>query len=328
VFIVGNPRSGTTFLHRLLAKDREHFTTMKMWEMLLAPSISQRRMFKVLAALDRLLGYPVQRRLAGHEARWHEEHVSHRVSFYEPEEDDYLLLHIWSALTAWLSVGAFEEAEPYTYFDTDVPRGDRERIMNFYLQCVQRHVRAHSQAGQGDGQHYLAKNPAMTPKLETVIEWFPDAKVINLVRNPLQAIPSYVSLMQFTYNVLDIPVPMRDLNAYILEMARHWYDYALAQLDDRSTDRALTVRYDDLVADPEGTVSEIYDSFGFPLSTGFGRVLQAEAEESRQYRSRHEYSLEAFGLSRARILDEYEEVFQRFGFDMEEPCNKSKRCSR
>ena len=34
VFIVGNFRSGTTFLHRLMAADRARFTTMKMWEIL------------------------------------------------------------------------------------------------------------------------------------------------------------------------------------------------------------------------------------------------------------------------------------------------------
>jgi hypothetical protein len=266
--------------------------------------------------------------LAAYEARWHEEHVSHRVSFCEPEEDDYVLLHIWSALTAWLAVGAFEQAGPYTYFDAAVPRRDRRRIMAFYTECLQRHLRAHRQDGQSNERHYLAKNPAMTPKPESVSEWFPDAKVIHLVRNPLQTLPSYISLMQFTYEVLNIPVATPDLNEYILEMARHWYEYPLAQLDGRSSDCALTVRYNDLVADPQGTVLEIYDNFGLRISRSFGRVLQEEAENARRYQSRHEYSLEAFGLSRERILDEYQEVFQRYDLDTEEPCNRTRRCSR
>ena len=37
VFIIGVPRSGTTFLQRLLAQDEDQFTSMKFWEILLAP---------------------------------------------------------------------------------------------------------------------------------------------------------------------------------------------------------------------------------------------------------------------------------------------------
>lgn len=42
LFVVGVPRSGTTFLHRLLAGDRERFTTTALWELIFAPSITQR----------------------------------------------------------------------------------------------------------------------------------------------------------------------------------------------------------------------------------------------------------------------------------------------
>ena len=46
VFIAGNFRSGTTFLHRLMARDRDRFCTMQMWEVLFAPSILQRRLVR------------------------------------------------------------------------------------------------------------------------------------------------------------------------------------------------------------------------------------------------------------------------------------------
>ena len=40
-FVLGVPRSGTTFLHRLLAHDPQ-FTTFSTWECFFAPSISER----------------------------------------------------------------------------------------------------------------------------------------------------------------------------------------------------------------------------------------------------------------------------------------------
>ena len=45
VFIMGVPRSGTTFLHRLLSKDEDQFSYMKTWEIFYAPSIIQKKFF-------------------------------------------------------------------------------------------------------------------------------------------------------------------------------------------------------------------------------------------------------------------------------------------
>lgn len=108
VFVVGNFRSGTTFLHRLLAADRERFTSMKMWEVLFAPSITQRRLVVGLVRLDRWLGRPIPRFIRWMESRWQQANVMHEVSLAEPEEDEYLCLHIWSALTIGLSSGLLD----------------------------------------------------------------------------------------------------------------------------------------------------------------------------------------------------------------------------
>ena len=56
VFVVGNYRSGTTFLHRLLAKDRRTFTAMEGWEIFIAPSITQRKILNFWVLVDHLLG--------------------------------------------------------------------------------------------------------------------------------------------------------------------------------------------------------------------------------------------------------------------------------
>lgn len=309
VFVVGNFRSGTTFLHRLLAKDQERFTTMQMWEVLFAPSILGRKVVKAIAVLDRWLGRLGARRVATMEETWHEENVMHWVGLREPEEDDYLLLHVWSALTIGLSSGVLEEARPYAYFDTALSKTERDRIMDFYRRCLQRHLYAR-RSGQ-----YLAKNPALTPKLNSVYEWFPDARVICLVRSPLEAVPSFVSMMQFSWRVIGAPRESDALRDYIVDMARHWYSYPLERLEGIPRDGFIFVRYDDLAADPAGTVSSIYDHFGFEMSPAYAGVLQEESGKARRYRSQHKYSVEQTGLSWEQMLAIYRDVFDRFGFE-------------
>ncbi len=320
VFIVGNFRSGTTFLHRLMARDRERFCTMQMWEVLFAPSILQRRVVRALGVLDRWLGSHFGKRLADVEDQWQEENPMHRVSLGAPEEDDYLLMHIWSALTIGLSSGMLEEALPYTRFDTALPQDGKDRIMGFYRRCLQRHLHAHDAAGR----QYLAKNPALTPKVDTVLRWFPDAKIIWLVRSPLEMVPSFVNMMQFSYRVLGVPDGVLGapgegseagaLRDFVVEMARHWYSRALERLARAPEDNIIIVRCDDLVADPAGTIERIYRDFGFEVGPAYAEVLQAEAARARRYRSRHTYSLEGTGLTREGIVEGFQDVFDRFGF--------------
>jgi hypothetical protein len=52
VFIIGNMRSGTTFLHRLMAKDTRNFCYLRTWELGFAPTIIQRKLYEFIAKVD------------------------------------------------------------------------------------------------------------------------------------------------------------------------------------------------------------------------------------------------------------------------------------
>ena len=54
LFVLGYPRGGTTFLHRLINSDDERFTSFKLWEILLAPSIIQKKFFLLLGKIDQI----------------------------------------------------------------------------------------------------------------------------------------------------------------------------------------------------------------------------------------------------------------------------------
>jgi hypothetical protein len=62
VFIVGHARSGTTLLHRLMSGDRERFSVFVYYE-LFFPSLLQKKVIRWLAAVDRRLGGPIERRV-------------------------------------------------------------------------------------------------------------------------------------------------------------------------------------------------------------------------------------------------------------------------
>lgn len=311
VFIVGNPRSGTTFLQRLLARDQETFLSMRTWEILLAPSITVRRVFWSLSRLDERLGQPLAHLLGMLEESWQEDNVVHRIALRAPEEDEYLLVHIFSTLKIWLYVGMLDEAERYTYFDSQMPDSDKERILGFYKSCLQRHLYAHRQIDK----HYLAKDPHFSPMVDTLYEHFPDAKIIYLARNPLDMIPSYISLKEDEWQLLGDPVEVYGSREYILDMAQHWYTYPLQRLERAPRDKAIIVNFNDLVNDAQTVVTEIYEQFGLELHPAFDELLAEATKRARQHESEHEYSLREMGLTREQIVDDYRQVFDRFDFD-------------
>ncbi|MGC9348596.1 MAG: sulfotransferase family protein [Anaerolineae bacterium] len=318
LFIIGNPRSGTTFLQRLLAQDRRNFSCMKLWEILLAPSILQRRVVQGSIGLDRRLSSPLRRLARRLRSTWEEENPMHPTGLLAPEEDQYLLIHIWSTLAVW-QFGAIlkDEAEAYTHFDLQIPENQRRKITAFHKEAIQRHLYAHRRAGDRP-KHYLAKNPSATPKIASMRAGFPDGRFIYLVRNPLDMVPSMISTLDYTWQVLGDPLERYATRDYVVEMAKHWYTYPLEQLAEMPDETYAIVRFNDLVDDPNQAVRSIYDRFGLDVDSGFGQVLKDATERSRHYESDHGYSLDAVGLSRAEIVTEFRDIFQRFDFDTRE----------
>lgn len=318
VFILGNPRSGTTFLQRLLARDEATFNTMRTWEMLLAPSITMREIVGALSALDLRLGNPVHRLMGMLEETWQEDNVVHKIALRAPEEDEYLLVHIFSTLKIWLYAAMLDEAERYTYFDSRMPEDEKRNMMRFYKQSLQRHLYAH----RDSDKHYLAKNPQFTPMIDTLYEYFPDIKIIYLVRNPLDMIPSYISLKEKEWRLLGNPMEKYASREYVLDMAEHWYRYPLDRLAEAPENSYILVNFNDLVDEAARTVAEIYERFGLEINPTFAQILQKAARNARNHESEHNYALEEMGLKREQIVSRYRDIFDRFGFDKRDDANK------
>ncbi len=318
LFIVGVPRSGTTFLHRLLARD-ERFTSMRLWEILFAPSIVQKRLWLAAARLDRRLGNPLGRALAAWEARnFAGLNAAHPTSLFAPEEDSLLLLHIFDSIFLIFFFPFPGEWDRLVLFDENVPEGERRGVMRFYRRCLQKHLHVF-----GRHRRYLSKNPTFTGMILSLREHFPDGRVVCLARTPLEAIPSSVSMLGLLYGLfLDPPSPQPLVDSTLM-MARAWYDYTPRVMPAMPERLQAVVRYDALLADPAGTARGLYRRFGFELSARFEAALEEEARSARAYRSRHRYRPEPYGLSREAILRDFAGVFDRHGFPRPEAATRA-----
>jgi hypothetical protein len=310
IFIIGNPRSGTTFLHRLLNKDKDSFISMKTWEIFIAPSIFGRKYIHTLSPLDKFLGQPIHQLLKRLEKKIQSNNPIHKIAFWQPEEDDYLFLHIWSSPRIWKLVGLTAELRYYTFFDQLMSKRAKSRILDFYKRCLQRHLHFH----QAQDKHYLAKNPHFSPMVSSLNNKFPDAKFIYLVRNPLNVIPSFMSMTIEEWSVTLGEYDLKKIKEHAFKMAKHWYDYPLKTLDKLPKDQYHIVKLEDLSQNVSKTIKNIYQHFGLSLSPKYKKILAKETLRAREHKSKHDYSLEEMGVTKKEIINEFQEVFYRFDF--------------
>jgi hypothetical protein len=311
VFIVGPPRSGSSHLQRVLARDEETFASSELWELLLAPSITQRKIVRGVAALHRRLGRPGRGRLtAWQERTFQEAGQYHRIRLREPDEDELSLLPIFSAIHLAFPFPFLDEFSPYVYFDSRVPPAERERFMTFYKHAMQRTLYVY-----GPEKRFLSKTPANSGRMQTLRETFPDAKFICTTRHPASVLPSTISLFAFQSSVFSDLLEAYPFGEHLLEMTGHWYRHTLDTLEQMSSDRYTIVRYEGLVGDLRVSIDEIYTTFGFEISPAYAQALEEEVERARRYTSNHRYSLEEMGLSREQIEADYADVIARYGFD-------------
>jgi len=314
LFILGNFRSGSTFVHRLLSRDSATFTSLRTWDIFLMPSITQRKIFRGLARIDRLFGSLLVNLLKNIDQRSLGKVRIHRISLFEPEEDENILLHAWSTFFISLLFPFLDDLPPYQFFDDAMPANEKKRIMGFYRSCIQRHLYA-----TGGKQHFVAKNPAFSAKIETLMEFFPDARILYLARNPLDMLPSTISWLSYAWHVFSEPKDKYLYRDQVLALAKYWYQHPLDVIDQNPSSTRMIVNYDDLIRWPEQIIRTFYEQFGYTESAGLEHIIQSAIEETRSYQSDHVYHYEEMGFSRDEILREFDEIFERFNFDKREP---------
>jgi omega-hydroxy-beta-dihydromenaquinone-9 sulfotransferase len=312
VFILGNFRSGSTFLQRLLARDRSTFTGIKTWEIYFAPSITQRKLVRLFFQIDRLLGSPIKQRILAFEKRSLKTVEIHHMGFQEEEEDEGLFTHQWTSVLLWFLMPFRDINRPLLAFDENIPEKRRKKLIRWYRHCVQRHMHAHPESAV-----YFSKSPSFSPKIRSLLEEFPRARFVYLARTPYEVIPSVMNWFTIAWNFFNTPGERYPYPDLVMEMVQRWYHYPLSVLDSLPPDQALILRYDDFVADPESTVIELYRRFGLEMSPAFAARLSAMAKEAKNYWSPNVLSLKADGIDPEEIRHRFAHVFERFGFSAE-----------
>jgi len=301
VFITGIFRSGTTYLHRMMANDADTFSSFKTWEIYLAPSIVQRKLLRLLRRLDALVGQPIYRLLSRCDSRKLGSIRFHKVGLWMEEEDEGLFLFPWDSLFTWFF---FPDARGMNrYWDA---RGrDNRRRMEFFRDCVRRHLFFH-----GETLIYLSKNPALTPMLGSLKEVFPDARVIYLLRTPIEVLPSQAAWLSFCWHYFASPTEEYPFTTELLKMTFIWYSYPLELFEGWQPQNFLVVKYAELIRNPTEVIEKIYRHFELSMSEDFQNRLRAKIGGTNRHSAG--ITLEEAGYDRQEVMRIFAELCRRY----------------
>lgn len=303
VFIIGNPRSGTSFLHYLLTQT-EDFVAFKTWEIFF-PALTARIIVKPV------INYLIRHNLT----QIMPESSGHGLYLDRVEHDEFLFIHQLDTqfLLLLSPLGLSDREYPELRLYDRQPSARRYGSVKFFEECLKRQI-YYTQKKQ-----VIAHIHFSTCRIKTLLETFPDAKFIYLLRSPLETIPSHLTLEYNTFknqNRLK-NIPEAKLKRYF--QRRYQYDLELYRYFEQLQEKGeippqniMVLLYEELCSDLEQSFIQIEQFTGIKSNNKLLQAIKKQAENQKKYQRKHKIiDLKQFGLSKEKIARDFDFIIKK-----------------
>jgi hypothetical protein len=156
------------------------------------------------------------------------------------------------------------------------------------------------------------KSPSNLPYAEVAAKAFPDALLIMTHRDPLQTVPSYVSMQAALYK-LSATLTDAEVGAFWFPRLVEWMRMFEAARERIGEDRFIDIDYREVGKEPMAQAERVLSRMGIPVDARLEEVLaEFLAGNKREQRPMHDYSLERFGLDEEAIKREFATYRERY----------------
>jgi hypothetical protein len=289
IILVGNPRTGTTFLQRFLCDER-YGAGMEVYRMLYSSLVIQTLLKPFLPLLEAVAP-----------TRYHKT-KAHDTSLTSVETDDVgVLFRYFDGFFLYGFFMAFDEVDHEKQFAPEV-RDTSARDFDWLETLWRRSLVAH------DHDVVVAKLFSLGTRLPQFLARFPDARILYMARDPLATIPSGMSLvtgvLDNAFGFWNLPEEVKNrwfarLYNGLVELQRRFHDdYVSGRI---ARDRVFIVRYDRMMSDFDGLMDDMHKFMGVEPTDAQRKAIAEQAEKQRAYQSEHKYNLAKFNLDEEKI---------------------------
>ena len=294
IFIIGHWRSGTTYLHNILANDKglAYFTTFQAY--LPGVFLSSEKRWKPIVASS----IPKKRPM---------DDVDMKADF--PQEDQYAIgaFSKYSYYHGWCFPKKMELYNKYVLME-DVTQNDIDNWKEVYLYLLKKITL------YNNGKRLLLKNQDNTAKIKLLLEIFPNAKFIFIKRNPYDL---YCSMMKFMSIVIPFyciqkPPKIEQVEESMINLYIRMFKKYLQERNLIPKGNLVEIKYENFIEEPLKGIKEIYDSLSLNSFNDY-------KEDFEKYlATQNNIKLSSYNLSeeiKEKIYDRWGFTFKEFGYE-------------
>ncbi len=297
IFILGLPRSGTSFLHSLMAEDAENLVPRNWQTLYPAP-----RPPDFAPARDKR-ARQVDGQLKFFAGMAPEFPAVHPINADSPQECSEITAHVFQSLrfdTTYRVAG-------YRAWLDQVGHAQAFAFHKKFLQVLQ--------AGLGPSR-WVLKCPDHIFSMDAILKTYPDARFVVVHRDPVRVFGSVAHLTGVLRRPFVKNVDPADIGRQVSE---RWIDGAerLVAFDRRgdvAAARKIHIHYEDLVGFPLEAVGRIYSQFGMRLpAAAVDAMSRSLAARPRGGYAQRRYALGPFGITPASLGPGFAPYLDYFG---------------
>ncbi len=298
ILITGLPRSGTTFLHSLLALDPSNLAPL-CWETIY-PYRDPRRS---PAKPDRR-PETVDRQFAAFVRMVPELPSLHPMSACSPQECIEIQAHVFRSYR-------FDATHNVPSYRRWLDETDHEIEYRFHKRFLK-----HLQHSKGPGR-WVLKSPDHIFMMNSIRTVYPDARMVFVHREPMEVLPSAARLTEILRRPFTRAIDRVRIGREVMERWQMGASRLIAEAErDRQSRRIFHIRYRELTADPLGSVAELYRHFGLTLGDDArARIRDYLAERPHGGYGQNSYHPEDFGLDPKVEWQRFSEYRDYFGIE-------------
>ena len=301
IFLMGLPRSGTTFLQNLFNHDPQ-LRTPRTWETLNPcppPGAEPASVAPRIAAASRHLN------------QWRDNvenfDATHLIDVTRPDECA-LLLNM-----AFAQAGFQNYLRVPGYFDWLLESGDFAAVYGFHKTVLQ--LLQYREAPR----RWVLKYPNHMLAMPQIRALHPGAVFVVTHRDPLQTLASLCALTEAYRGGRYAQQDRAGIGAEMRHFVQRHIDRMLSARDTPGFENGIIdIDYYRLVADPEGVVAGIYVRIGLDMPAGVRAALRRWiAANPKGQRGRHDYRLADYGLEADAVNAGFAQYRSRFAIPLE-----------